>query len=223
MITYLSLDLETTDIEPENGKIIEIAAIAFYVKDGKVHEVGRFDEVIGYEFLNGSPYALNMAAESGLLKDIIKKHPRIDNRATQSATTSSWHRFLRDQHDTAGGKLHPVGKNVSGFDIPWLKEHNFKTSEYLSHRCVDIGNLFFDPDIGPASLDTIAACEGLGEVKHRAMDDVKMCIDLFQIYMDRRGGNYRVVDGSECVVLPTAPDPLQPCSDDQGFDKIHLL
>ena len=68
-------------------------------------------------------------------------------------------------------KLTPAGKNFGSFDSLIFNQWQFGLDDYISHRVLDPGPLYY-LDFGfVPNLDQIQELRGLGKVKHMALDD----------------------------------------------------
>lgn len=202
---YCSIDIETTGLDIEHCDIIEFAAVIDDLTDRKpLEELPRFHTYIAKRSLKGEPCALSMHPhifrkianadfktidqEGCWISEGNERYMRID----QLPLYFKW--FLEknlpeslihytEQKTCQIKKLNIAGKNVSGFDIPFLK-NKIKNWHGLSfsQRVLDPAILYFEPgDLNlPDSLTCMKRAEIEGEVAHNAMEDALMVIKLLR-------------------------------------------
>lgn len=172
---YVSIDIETTGLDPINDQVLQIGAI---IEDTKnplpFEEVPKFNQLIRHKRITGSPTALAMNA--GLIakmadSDIGVSHP-------ESAVLDLYE-WMLENLGPLPGKFRPVwaGKNVASFDLPFLENiSNWNNYFERSNRILDPAILFVDwkKDVRPPSLQDCLRRAGFSEdrvVTHDALSD----------------------------------------------------
>ncbi len=166
---YLSLDLETTCLAP--AKPENILMLSMVVEDTAnvmpLDMLPHLTFLIEHPVVTGTPYALHMNA---WILEIIAgnreaQHPVFAHNQWVHVAIN----FL-DKHFPSNKRITVAGKNVAGFDIPFLPE---LLRRRFSHRCIDPGSVFIDwEDEDIPSLDVIKSSLFIpGEVTHDAYDD----------------------------------------------------
>jgi oligoribonuclease len=196
---YISLDIETTGFDPIENDILEIG---IYLEDTSLcldrEKLPCFHCYIWKEIYRGNAYALAMnahiitkilelkrACPEGTYRllapsDVISHIANwlYKNRklfpSVKMSDTFPWGEFP---------KLVVAGKNVAGFDLPFIRE--LPRSHYLSfyHRTIDPAMLYFDPKIDeiPPDLSTCKKRAGFETyVSHNALDDAWDVIRLIR-------------------------------------------
>lgn len=162
----LSIDIETTGLDPDTCQILEIGAVCYDTESKSGHAC--FETLVNPGVIVGEPFALAM--NKGLLERIAKGEGKPLDVAMRDFR--NWLNWCR--HRNAGEKFTPVGKNLS-FDRSFLRKHPMFKELPLTHRSIDIGNLYWRPHIDRASLPDSLECKkraGLqGEVAHTALAD----------------------------------------------------
>lgn len=174
---YLSLDLETTCLQPHPDHILQISMV---VEDtaalASVEELPHFTCFIKQEPITGEAYALAM--NSWILEILSGR----GSSPHQTLLPTNWEinaqKFL-DRY-FGGKKITVAGKNVAGFDLPFLPaifRRNFR------HKVLDPGTLFVDWKIDDQvpNFDICKKRAGIdGEVKHDALEDARDVIRLLR-------------------------------------------
>ena len=192
-MTYISIDLETTGLDPKVCSIIEFGAV---VED--TNNVLPMDQLPTYHAyvkprdgnLSGNIYALNMNA--GIIeklkneRDLADEHNfvYIDELAHDFMFWLSQNGFeLKHASDHESGwnekryteTLNVAGKNFSGFDKRFLDlVPDFNNMIRIRHRVLDPAILYFDPltDDTLPNLDECKRRAGIeGVVSHTAVSD----------------------------------------------------
>jgi oligoribonuclease (3'-5' exoribonuclease) len=168
---YVSVDIETTSLDPESGQILELAMVVeetdhqggLPIKDRPIENLPSFVAVVSAgeeEPIRGDAKALAM--NQRLLYAIAKGEGK--SRAAVESAACEW---LTAQ---LGSK--PVimaAKNGAGFDLVWIKRHMPMLGKRFSHRVIDPGSVLIDWNVGPVSLGKILG----GEAKHEALADAR--------------------------------------------------
>ena len=154
--TYVALDLETTGLNSNRDKIIEIGAVRF--RDGK--PVGQYSTLINPG--RSIPYEIQQL--TGISNADVAGQPRLDQVADQIM------RFV--------GHNPVVGHNVS-FDLDFMRARGLLT-ENVGLDTWELATILL-PNQSGYSLGALAERFGLGlENHHRALDDALAAGHLFR-------------------------------------------
>lgn len=176
---YLSIDIETTGLNPEKCQILEFAAVIDDTdKACRISELPRlhlrFD--LGEGFY-GEPYALNL--NRSLIQKIFKRDKSeceiVDSRQLNILILN----FI-GAHIPYSDKIVVAGKNFHGFDKKFLDKIDAFSGVKLSHRCIDPTVLFWqaaDKEL-PSSEKCYARAGLVEDVKHTALEDAIGIIKL---------------------------------------------
>jgi oligoribonuclease len=172
---YVSIDIETTGLDPKNDQILQIGAI---IEDTTnllpFEDIPKFDCIIRHERITGSPYALAM--NSG----IIAKLAESDLCGVVPERAVLWlFEWMNEHISLISERQNPVwaGKNVSSFDLPFLRKiSNWSMYFADSGRTLDPAILFVDweKDKRPPSLQDCLQRRGFSDsrvVTHDAVSD----------------------------------------------------
>lgn len=188
----LYVDLETTGLNPVHDQVLEIGMVIDDLLDRKpLDQLPSFQGLIHHPRYSGHPKALAMNAK--LLEAIASNDP---------AYTHFDHYEVADYAETwlngnwqTGKSLNIGGKNVAGFDVPFLKtllgikpDAPLKIGKYsVKHRVVDPGMLYLraDDDCVP-DLNTCLERAGIAKrTQHTAIDDCLLVAELIRSYYSK--------------------------------------
>lgn len=180
-MVYISLDIETTGLKPKEHDILEIGA---YIEDTNKF-VGRellptFHVYVWKETYRGNAYALAMNAR--ILKKITELHDSNDPSLVKPEEVAikfgqfifeHRHFWPEDKFINQAGPFNLAGKNLAGFDLPFLNELAGWSQLRFHRRILDPAILYHEPD--DTVLPDVSLCKkraGLPElVTHEALDD----------------------------------------------------
>lgn len=180
---YLSLDLETTCLQPHPQHILQVSMV---VEDTDsplivpVESLPHFTCFVKHDRIEGEAFALGM---NGWILDIISGRNK-DYKGYQVLTHNEWvgiaEAFLNSHFGPS--KITVAGKNVAGFDIPFLPR---EISRKFRHKVLDPGPMMvnwktddqvpnFDNCKKRAGIDTPVA----HDAREDAMDVIR-CLRTF--------------------------------------------
>lgn len=176
--TFISLDLETTGLNPSTGRILEVGYVGACWEDGAWCRSG------GESFLCPIPEALLEALCSDRVKEM---HVRsgLWHELTHGCHTDpeeGWERLrqrLMAIRRSTGQGATLVGFNPS-FDLGWLQHHRPEIARLIHYRMVDVGCY---RRLWPTLADQVRE-EG-ATYTHRALDDARFALTLFRAAMAR--------------------------------------
>lgn len=175
MKPYISLDIETTGLDPKS-QVLQIAMI-YDDLETPVSELPTFNKKIFYDsFSHAEPYALMMNAK--LIQEMSKGYNKLGSDWTHNhyaidAALGFMQKFTKDNSE----KIVFAGKNVASFDIPMIRSMAVKQgyeelfSKICHYKTIDVGSLYFDVFKENVSLSKINELTGRKEVSHDALDD----------------------------------------------------
>lgn len=175
----VSIDLETTGVDPMEHQILEIGAVA---ENGET-----FNCVVTHPTIRGDAFALQMNVDLlRILSGVTKCDVPCFNPDAAGARFVVWLQQFNQ-------KIVPAGKNFAGFDRQFLKQLDPRIDTYFHFRVIDVGNLYWSPIHDGDTLPSLATCKlraGLGsDVIHRALQDARDVLDLVihyrETYCDR--------------------------------------
>lgn len=174
MSKIVSVDIETTGLNPSRDKIIEFGAVIFDPNDHQ-QRWQFFDRLVDPGVIVGEPYALAMNAD--IIAEIAgQKRPKSEI-VSPSLLVSRFLLWLKENGLATkdGEKITVTGKNYAGFDGPFLSAvNNWKNLIPVHHRVLDPGSLLYVPaeDEHLPSLQECLRRVGIRkEPAHRALDD----------------------------------------------------
>ena len=173
---YVSVDLETTGLDPLKNDIIEFGAVLDDLKNPRpLEELPRFHAYICKEEYTGQPFALSM--HPTIFRRIAEREEGYDyvypnnlGKAFQTFLIKNGYVLEKDRIV----RINVGGKNFASFDLQFLKNQtNFLNSVRISHKILDPGILCLEED--DESIPCLRQClERVGivkEVSHNTIDD----------------------------------------------------
>mgnify|MGYP002762756701 CR=1 FL=1 len=193
---YVSLDIETTGLEPGKHSVIELGAVIDDF-ESPIDELPTFRCLIDNDTIVADSYALGMHADSGLLKEL--QDPEDDVKVLDPEIVGLAFKRWMIRHDVPNYSpdktkefrvVRPVaaGKNVASFDIPHLETFpDFTDHVKFHHRVLDPGSMYFDPEKEkvPPNLSTCLERAGFDdEIAHTGVED---SIDVIRLIRHAKG------------------------------------
>ena len=191
---YVSIDIETTGLDPETCQIIEFAAV---IEDTSnpfipVDDLPSFRRLVTHDLYQGEPYALAMHADKFYKLSDKNKHRGEIIRSVFLAPAFACflHQELGSSDTHTPVKVSAAGKNFAAFDLQFLKRlPEWNSCIKVSSRILDPGNLFFDPEFDEDLPDLLTCKKRAGwetEVKHEALEDARDVIRVIRKYYERK-------------------------------------
>lgn len=175
---YVSIDLETTSLEPHPDHIL---MFSFVIEDTSkpevlVEDLPHCTGFIYREKIHGQPYALAM---NGWILDILAKRAIGAYPVYKEDEWETSVRFFLDAH-FGPSRITAAGKNVAGFDMRFLPPG---LQELFRHRVLDIGNHCVNwesDEVVPDLKQCKVRCGIKTAVAHHARDDAMDVIRCFR-------------------------------------------
>jgi hypothetical protein len=181
---YVSIDIETTGLDPETCQTLEVGAV---IDDWKtlIDQLPRFRRILVYETVTGSPFA--MALNANLLKQIANPPtPPVTSRCEFCKPEEFCEQFARWLQANGFDPLHiqAAGKNFASFDLQFLKRlPGFGRHLGFRHRILDPAILFWKPE-DERLPDSKTCYERAGintKVAHTAIADALAVVRLVRL------------------------------------------
>jgi len=182
-MSYVSIDIETTGLNPDTCQVLEIGAVW---EDWKrpLKELPTYRRLIPHEEYRGNAYALAMNA--GLLKQLSGEgKPWFLNEDQVADDFAAWLKGCGWDGKTA---LTPAGKNFASFDRQFLKRlPRFEQVVKLHHRTLDPAVLWWKPEDEklPDSKTCYERAGQDGKVAHTAVEDALAVVRLVRLGIKR--------------------------------------
>lgn len=202
---YISIDIETSGLNPETCQILSFGAIIEDTENPKSFEESpKFYKVVKHDYIQGEPFALNLNKDlieeikEGVSKDLIESHDFLDSFWDFLGVNDALSQNPLEGHvKNVDGKIIPArnmwskerlkvaGKNFSGFDKLFIEKiPNFSKIFSFHQRVLDPATLFVDFK-GDEWLPNLKTCKeraGIeGEVTHNALQDAWDVIQVLRI------------------------------------------
>lgn len=176
---YVSIDLETTGLNPEKHQILEVGAVAVDLETGTI--LGVFESMVWWPEVTGSPFALDM--NSRILKETCTWKGRQIGDGVWNSVGKEFRYWLSQYLED--GKINAAGRQFEAFDKAFLKSHGFDTSIFR-RRVLDPSPLFIrHEDDQLPSLDKIVERAGVDDSdwnRHGALSDAIMVSKCIQAW-----------------------------------------
>ncbi|REJ65587.1 MAG: 3'-5' exonuclease [Planctomycetota bacterium] len=173
---YVSIDIETTGLDPERSQVIEIGAV---IDDGMNHleECPTFHCYLEQGYVVGEPYAVSM--HPTIFRRIATKEEGFTYLPSWQVAGEFQKWLQKHGLNPADEKIVVAGKNYAKFDARHLSKLT-KWDEYIQvhHRILDPAPLYWRPEIDGFLLPDTNTCmerAGIaGDVSHTAVEDARM-------------------------------------------------
>ena len=186
MMRYISVDFETTGLDPNKNQVLEIAAVVAggTFDDWPVKELPFFHSRVEHDFVTGNPIAMSMNA------DLLAKIAMREGTRPPLQVAYEFKNFLMlfaDTYKQPKPRVNGAGKNFASFDLQFLRRFAPDAAKLFHHRCFDPAMLFIEPgDIVLPDMETCLKRAGLpSEIKHEALEDARNVVRLIRIGMAR--------------------------------------
>lgn len=178
---YVSIDIETTGLDPDKHCVIELAAVIEDTDDEiPIESLPTFQMFVHHETLVCDP-------DTVLLHGDLWKIMKESETYSPSLVLIEFRQWLMDNDfpQDGQGKIHFIaaGKNFGVFDWQFLRRLPSSDDIKPSHRALDPTMLFIrKTDSRPPDLLKCARRAGLGieAIKHRALDDAKLVVQCIR-------------------------------------------
>lgn len=141
----MSIDLETTGLNPRDHQILEIAAVVLVDKENPYYadSYWKFHRTIRHKQIYGDPVAIVMNT------DLIKRSTEL-YYCDEVEAMEQFDDWCKEVYEGFyDEKITPVGFNVGSFDMQFLKETGELDLSRFSHRSLEVGSMYATID-GPA-------------------------------------------------------------------------
>jgi DNA polymerase III epsilon subunit-like protein len=186
---YVSIDVETTGLDPEVCQILEFAAV---IEDTElatpVEDLPKFHRCLKHRVIVGEPIALQMNAK--LIASLASRGAETSGWVDPSELGRQFGRWLVDHEFPLASptdfyvRVIPAGKNFASFDKLFLENLvGFNAYVKFYHRTLDPMMLYVRrEDVKPPDLRTCKERAGLpGTVAHTALEDALDVIRLIRL------------------------------------------
>jgi len=185
---YVSLDIETTGLNPENCQVLEIGAV---IDDGTtpIEECPTFHCYVDHGLILGEPFAVSM--HQTILRRIAT-HEEGYMYLQPWEVATRFHDFLKEHGlDSENEKIVVAGKNYASFDARFLsKITSWDKHIQVHHRILDPAALYWQPETDGVELPDTKTCmeraDIPGEVAHTAVEDAQVVVRLIRHAISNR-------------------------------------
>lgn len=181
---YVSIDIETTGLNPSNCDIIEFAAVVDDLSvQNPIEKLPTFQTYVLRDSYRGDPYALAMHSE--IFKKIAKWKEGKINVCEPKNLLNTFITFLTTLggYETTPVKINVAGKNFANFDNKFLSLLPDYYKVKINHRIIDPAILYFEPftDKELPNTETCLKRAGLeATVTHTALEDALLVVKLLR-------------------------------------------
>jgi DNA polymerase III epsilon subunit-like protein len=178
---YVSIDIETTGLDPETCQILEIGAV-FDDWTKAINDLPVYHRLVYHKDYRGSAYALAMNAN--LLRHLSgQREPWWRDPDQVADDFAAWLKGCGVE-----GAVTPAGKNFASFDRQFLKRlPRFEQVVKLSHRTLDPAILYWQAN-DEKLPDSKTCYERAGldnKVAHTAVEDALAVVRLVRLGINR--------------------------------------
>lgn len=185
-MVYVSIDIETTGLNPNNNQIIEIGAVIENTKTKlPLAELPTFHCIVTHDVYSGQAYPFFLNAR--IFKEI--ESPTGDIKIYKHYEVSKYFFEWLESNGIMPNEekmfsFTPAGKNFASFDRLFLEKlPSFKERIKFKHRCLDPTCMFIDweKDEELPNLKTCKERAGIkGEVTHNAKEDAFDVVEILR-------------------------------------------
>lgn len=183
-MSYVSIDIETTGLDPATCQILEVGAV-FDNWTLPLRELPRFHCYVFHKQIVGQPYALALNVD--ILRKLANPQPT-DTFLRPEEIASEMALWLGNCGWDRSKAITPAGKNFASFDRQFLKRlPDFEKKVQLHHRTLDPAMLFWQSDDEklPDSKKCYERASKDSKVAHTALEDALDVVWLLRVGIKR--------------------------------------
>lgn len=182
----LSLDIETSGLNPETCQVIEIGAVVEDTRyNAPLETLPSFHCYILHDLYQGEAFALGMHAKI-FHRIATQEKPYAYLRPKQAILNLRFfiEEQLGEEGRCMGDKFSIAGKNYLGFDKLFLDKLGFDDKTYFHRRVLDPAILYWEKEDNqlPSMQECLKRTGSKTEVAHNAVDDARDVIRLLREY-----------------------------------------
>jgi DNA polymerase III epsilon subunit-like protein len=195
---FLSIDIETTGLDPQKNQILEFGAVAIDTSCGNAPYVDDFRAVFIHQELTGNPIALTMNSELINEINILLKTKDFDydefnyNKSNDVyvRNTEEFQKYFDEWLESIGftGRLTLAGKNLASFDLKFLEAAGIKIK--YRHRMIDPAILYVDWATDETLPDLQQCLDRAGIVKNVEHTSIADAMDVAELVLKKIGKSY---------------------------------
>lgn len=193
---FISIDIETTGLDPQKNQILEFGAIAIDTSYPTVPYIAEFRAVFIHQELTGNPIALTM--NSKLIDDIgfVLKSKEFDFEIQNALapndvcvrSAEEFQKYFDEWLERINftERLTLAGKNLASFDLKFIEAAGIKIK--YRHRMIDPAILYVDWEKDETLPDLQQCLDRAGIVKsveHTSLGDAG---DVAELVLKKIGG-----------------------------------
>lgn len=180
---FISIDTETTGLNKDKDQILEFGAVLVDT-DTPRETWPTFHRIIEHDRYSGNAYAIQL---NNRLFRILAGVDKTDIKICDSFEfINDFCKFLLNNgyEKNIDGSISWIaaGKNVAGFDLPFLNKLQFWEQYFkVAHRVIDPGSMYIDffSDVKPPDLAECKKRAGINTpVTHNALEDAWDVVDV---------------------------------------------
>lgn len=184
LMNYISIDLETTGLNPQTCQILQFGAV-FDSFSRPLEKAPILNLLLAADTYYGEPYALSM--HSDIFKILAQKKlgsAILRGREVQVIKSTNLVEVFVYWLTNCGWPIPKIvctGKNFATFDLRFLQQYDWDRVN-MSHRIIDVGTMYLcQTDTEPPSTKECLGRAGLPEtITHDAVDDALQVCQLIR-------------------------------------------
>lgn len=171
MAEFVSIDIETTGLNPKKHQVLEFAAV-YWQNDELITDQPWFRYIIDPGRITGDPKALEMNAN---LIEAIANGAGLP----LGYVLTKFKVWLLELGISPDNRGTIVGKNFGSFDLQFLKRSGVWPDNFFSHRILDVGSLYATIDGIPKTEDVCEA--SIPGEQHEALYDARFALEAVRM------------------------------------------
>lgn len=179
---YVSMDIETTGLDPFCHQILEIGAVIDDLSNPNGYTGNPFHCYVIHDPIIGHPYTLNINRE--IIATIAHRDSFPNELFLRPIyIVEAFMSWLKVEGILKESKITFAGKNFATFDKLFLEKLPNWKDVPMGHHFLDPSSLYLDPknDKQPPSLEICAKRAGLSmAATHRAVDDARLVVEVLR-------------------------------------------
>lgn len=191
MINYLSIDVETTSLDPQTGVLLEVGAVYEDRSGRPIEDLPTYRAVIRHQKIYGEPVAIAMNA--GLISQIAyNEFSPIGGENVHEAILRPGdlqESFFAWVNRTCGpDNVIIAGKNFWKLDYPFLLTEMTRVAfeRRFSHRMIDPGMLYFNGEKPLSLVDCLKQIGRQPRQLHSAVGDARDVVEIIRAWESSR-------------------------------------